>query len=347
MLKYSLGIDISKKDFSACLSVTQAFQPVKVVRSTTFLNTKDGFEKLEKWFHQTTVKTPDCILHIVMEATGVYYENCAMYLYKKGYNVHIVLPNKSKKYLEAIGLKSKTDKSDAKGLSRMCAEQQLELWQPLGSYYYELRALTRHYQGIQESITAIGNQLEAALHGMYQNKEVVKSLKRIKVMLENQLQKAKETISDHLKKEKEVASKVENITRIKGIAELSVAVIIAETNGFLLFKNAKQLVSYAGYDVIENQSGSRVGKTRISKKGNSKIRRALHMPALNVVRYNEPVFSKFYLRNLERHGIKMKSYVAVQKKLLTTIYYLWKENKSFTSDYEQCYNQRKEAGVFL
>jgi transposase len=74
---------------------------------------------------------------------------------------------------------------------------------------------------------------------------------------------------------------VERLTDIKGLALLSVAVLIAETNGFESFANQRQLVSYAGYDVVENQSGNRSGKTRISKKGNSRIRRILHLPAFN------------------------------------------------------------------
>lgn len=288
-------------------------------------------------------KVPENVLHIVMEATGVYYENCALYLHKRKYNVHVVLPNRSKKYLESIGFKSKTDKSDSKGLSRMGLEQHLVLWEPLDGYYYELRSITRHYQSVQETITAVSNQQEAILHGMYQNKKVIKSLEKIKVTLIKELENIRVAISKHISSNEAVDLKVKYITKIRGIAELSVAVIIAETNGFLLFTNGKQLVSYSGYDVVENQSGKRVGKTKISKKGNSKIRRALHLPAINVVRYNEPVFRNFYLRNLERHGIKMKSYVAVQKKLLTTIFHLWKKNESFISNYEQ--NTTKERSL--
>ncbi|MCD8264294.1 MAG: IS110 family transposase [Tannerellaceae bacterium] len=33
-----------------------------------------------------------------------------------------------------------------------------------------------------------------------------------------------------------------------------------------MFNSVAQLVSYAGYDVVENQSGKRVGRSRISKK---------------------------------------------------------------------------------
>ena len=343
MVKCSLGIDISKKDFHACLSFAPESQPAKIIRTGTFLNTVDGFGKLEKWIAESLKKIPENVLHIVMEATGVYYENCALYLHKKGYKVHVVLPNKSKKYIESIGFKSKTDKSDSKGLSRMGLEQQLVLWEPMEGYYYELRSLTRHYQSVQETITAVLNQQEAISSGMYENKKVIKSLAKIKITLKKELENIKVAISNHISSNEEVDLKVNYITKIKGIGELSVAVTIAETNGFSLFTNSKQLVSYAGYDVVENQSGARVGKTKISKKGNSKIRRALHLPALNVVRYNEPVFRNFYMRNLERHGIKMKSYVAVQKKLLTTIFHLWKKNEAFISNYEQ--NITKERSL--
>ena len=74
------------------------------------------------------------------------------------------------------------------------------------------------------------------------------------------------------------------------------ATIVAETNGFELFHSQAQLTSYAGYDVIENQSGQRKGKTRISKKGNSHIRKALYFPALNVVTHEVKTFSDLYHR---------------------------------------------------
>ena len=74
------------------------------------------------------------------------------------------------------------------------------------------------------------------------------------------------------------------------------------------------MVSYAGYDVIESQSGTSVGKTKISEKRNSRIRRALHMTSLVVIQCKEKPFLDLYNLTFEKHGIKMKSYVAVQKK---------------------------------
>ena len=113
---------------------------------------------------------------------------------------------------------------------------------------------------------------------------------------------------------------------------ISIATVIAETDGFALFENQKQLVCYSGYDVIRNQSGNRNGKTRISKLGNPRIRRILFMPAFSVVKYNTGSFKDLYERVYSKSKIKMKAYVAVQRKLLILIYTLWKKNEKFNPE---------------
>ncbi len=330
---YFVGIDVSKKDFHCSLGFSSQGESLKTIRSGTFSNNLSGFKKLDTWLNETIEKKGSFPLRLLMEATGVYYENLALYLHKQGFYASVILPNKAKKYMEAIGLKSKNDKIDAKGLSRMCSEQKLEKWEPLDGYYYELRALTRHYQSLQEQITAFNNCLEASKHGMYVINSVIQSDEKIIKLLTTQLEVIRNAIDNHIASNSVVASKVEKIINIKGVSVLTIAVIIAETNGFFLFKNSRQLASYTGYDVVENQSGQRTGRTKISKKGNVRIRRCLHMPALCVVKY-EPKFRTFYERLATRHTSKMKSYVAVQKKLLTIIYALWKKDEAYLSEYE-------------
>ena len=69
---------------------------------------------------------------------------------------------------------------------------------------------------------------------------------------------------------------------IPGVGLLTAATVLAETNGFDLIRNKRQLTSYAGLDVKEKQSGTSVkGKPRISKKGNKYLRKAMHLPALD------------------------------------------------------------------
>jgi transposase len=332
MVKYSIGIDVSMEKFHACLSSIDASQKVKVERSGTFYNSEKGFSAFKTWIRES-LKNAGLSLTITMEATGVYYENLALFLYQKGYRVSVVLPNKAKKYMEALNLKSKNDKIDAKGLSRMGAEQSLDAWLPMGEYFYQLRLLTRHYQSLQEMCTIVTNQQHANSFGMYQQKTVNNAHKKMIKLVKAQLLEANKAIADHLASHPEVSERVAGIEKIKGVSMLTIAVLLAETNGFELFSSASQLVSYAGYDVVENQSGKHVGKTKISKKGNGRIRRCLHMPALNVVRFDVRVFKQLFDRTLDKHGIKMKSYVAVQKKILTTIYALWKKKAHFDANY--------------
>jgi len=345
MLKFALGIDVSKKDIHACLSVIDDRQQVKIKASSRFVNGEPGFKDLLLWVkrHKKEAGVP---LVVVMEATGVYYEACALFLFKARFEVAVILPNKAKNYLQAVGLKTKNDKIDASGLARMGAEQCLELWQPMDEFFYTLRALTRHHQSLQEFKTNINNQLDADEHSIYSNKKIIRQLKKLISGIEKQLKEIEQGIHDHLYNNSEVAEKVNHITGIKGIGYMTVATILGETNGFALFKSIPQLVSYAGYDVIENQSGNHRGKTRISKKGNSHIRRAMHLPAFNMIRYDVGNFKIFFERILKNHHQKMKAYVAVQKKLLVLIYTLWRKNEEFNPGQKDIFGNEDTVSSF-
>ena len=331
-LKYCVGLDIASKKIDVCISVIDDSQKVKVLSSRSFVNSVAGFKTMEEWVNKNH-KEKQIDLVLCMEATGVYHENCALYFFEKGFKTSIILPNKAKHYLISLGLKSKNDKIDAKGLSRMGAEQCLDLWEPMGKFFYELRQYTRQYQNLQEQKTVFRNQLHALRHAMYQNKKMIKQQETTIKLFDKQLMELLDLIKKHLASDKTVKDKVKNICQIKGIGMLTVAAVLAETNGFELFKNYKQLVSYAGFDVVERESGTSSGKTKISKKGNGHLRRAMFMPAFTAVRYKEKSLLDLFDRTFAKHGIKMKSYVAVQKKLLVLIYHIWKKNEKFDPNY--------------
>lgn len=142
-------------------------------------------------------------------------------------------------------------------------------------------------------------------------------------------------INEHLIKNKSVKEIVDRITTIPGMGSLTAVIILAETNGFELIRNKKQLTSYAGMDIREKQSGTSViGKPRLSKKGNKHIRKSLHLPSLASVKYN-PIHKEIYIRLVEKNGIKMKALVAVQRKMLELAYTLFKNNTNYDAEYEK------------
>jgi transposase len=165
------------------------------------------------------------------------------------------------------------------------------------------------------------------------DKFTLKHLEKLIKFYDKQIDETKQEITKLIEKDPILKPRIEQLCKIKGLGLLSVATIVAETNGFTGFENIRQLVSFSGYDVVENQSGNRVGKTRISKKGNSRIRRILHLPAFNAVRFGEPTCQSLFERVFERTNIKMKGYVAVQKKLLMLCYAIWKNNSEYNPNY--------------
>jgi transposase len=331
-LKYSLGIDVSKDENQVCLSVIDDRQKVTIKGSRKFPNTLKGFEGLDHWI--TKHMKLDIPLFVALEATGIYHEQLLWFLYEKDYQLSVILPNKAKNYLKAVGLKSKNDSIDAAGLARMGAEQNLPLWKPCSKQLLSLKMLTRHYERLQNLKNSMGNQLHALNHAYEAEKMVVSSLERLLKDIDKQIQKTEQQIEAVLEKDPALYEKVEMIaSSIKGLGIKTVATIIAETDGFSNIRNQRQLTSYAGYDVVENQSGKRAGKTKISKKGNSHIRRALYLPALNMVRYEVKPFLALYHRIYQRSGIKMKAYTAIQRKLLLLIYTLWRKDEKYNQKY--------------
>uniref|UniRef100_UPI00138A052F transposase n=1 Tax=Pontibacter pamirensis TaxID=2562824 RepID=UPI00138A052F len=84
--------------------------------------------------------------------------------------------------------------------------------------------------------------------------------------------------------------------------------------------------------VVERESGTSVrGKTRISKKGNGRIRAALYFPALVASRHNAALRAVYQRINSGKES-KMVGVVSLQRKLLLLIYSMWKNDTVFQDE---------------
>lgn len=334
IIKHSIGIDMSKEKFDACYKTYDTEQRIVIKGSRSFNNTASGFKLFTEWCSKRKVEGIRQVF--TMEATGVYYESLAFYLYDHDLYVSVVLPNRSKNYFKGLGIKSKTDKIDAAALAQMGAEQNLPLWNRPDDWTVSLRQTTRQREQLQETRTTLLNQKEALMHNGLVNDKLIKNLNSILETINESLMFLSKEVDKILDADPSRKEKINKICRIKGVAQLTVAIVLAETNCFKDFNSSSQLVSYAGYDVVENQSGKHSGPTRISKRGNAHIRRAMHLPALNVKSADEdPVLVGLWERVYDRTKRKMKAYVAVQRKLLLLIYTLWKNDVEYIPGYKK------------
>lgn len=298
-----------------------------------FSNDAGGFQKLIEWA-QKRIDQDICVVFVV-EATGVYHELLANYLVDNGFKVAVVLPNRTSNFFRTTKIKTITDSSSSRMITQFGLEKELDLWRKPDAVFNHLKQLTREREQLIAERCIIKNQLHAESKGAFPDSGSVRRMGQRLKLVEKQVKEIEEEIKLKVEKNPELNKKVQNICTIKGVGLITCVTVMAETNGFDLIRNKKQLVSYAGLDVVEKQSGISVrSATRISRRGNRHIRKALYFPAFTAIRYT-PQMKDHYASLISKHGIKMKAAVAIQRKLLVLIYILWKTNEPYCENYPQ------------
>jgi transposase len=331
IVKQVAGIDVAQKELVVSLGRMYDDWSPEVYAHKTFTNTEAGFIALIIWVKKQMQQ--DAAVRFVMEATGVYHESLAYYLTEKGFEVSIVLPNKISNYFRTLDVKTVTDKIASEAIALFGLERKLDSWQQPKSLYKVLRQLTRERGQLVEERTIIKNQLHAEQAEARPNKKTISRIKKRIELLNKQEKEIRAEIEELIKEDQEMRHLLVIICSIPGVGLLTAVTVLAETNGFDLIRNKRQLASYAGFDVKEKQSGTSVkGKPRISKKGNKYLRKAMHFPALTAIRHDER-FKAIFARIVSKHGIKMKAAVAVQRKLLEMIYTLYNTRTLYDKGY--------------
>ena len=252
-----------------------------------------------------------------------------------------------KQYLKYIGQESKNDKLDAKGICQLACERKLRLWKPCSKHIIAIRTALRHRKVLLKNLVRLNSQLQAKQFSSYSLKEVESSIKQLIRTHEKELVKIEKHIqalyeSDEILTER--AGKI--VCSLKGVGLYTVLTVVAETNGFSEIQSGRQLASYAGYDIIENQSGKREGSTRISKKGNARIREQLYMSAMSVINTKKGALYDFFKRIMARNPKAYKvGNVAVQRKILMLIYTLYRKNQEFSPEYDWKQGNIKEVAL--
>jgi transposase len=333
IVKQVVGTDVAQEELVVSLGHKHDDLSAKVYAHRTFPNSVKGFVALVSWVRKLTDET--VTVRYVMEATGVYHERLAYFLDEKGYELSIVLPNKISNYFRTLDVKTVTDKTASEAIAGFGLDRELVKWKRPGQVFKKLKQLTRERDQIVSERTMVKNQLHAERTEAEPNKSTITRAERRITVLNKQEKEIGAEISLLVKGDEALSQSVKLICTIPGVGILTAATVLAETNGFDLIRNKRQLVSYAGLDVKEKQSGTSVkGKPRISKKGNKYLRKAMHMPALAAIRHEER-FKAIFRRLVSKHGIKMKAAVAVHRKLLEMIYTVYKTKTAYDKNYLQ------------
>ena len=173
-------------------------------------------------------------------------------------------------------------------------------------------------------------------------RELQRSLAQLQKSVQRLIQKALQLVRSHA----QLRQQLELLDSLPGVGELSALYLLGELVLLSPDFSVREWVAYAGLDPRQYKSGDSVEKKiRISKVGNTHLRRALYMPVLVAARH-DPHFRAHYRHLLAKGKLGMVALVALMRKLLHGIFGVLKSLGKFRS--EACLNFRSlDFGVFL
>jgi transposase len=318
-----VGVDVSAKTLEVSRGASD-----EAVATRQFANTVAGCRELARWATQGKRRA-----RVVLEATGLYSLDVALQLERTpGVAVMVLNPRVSKDFAGACGQRARTDATAAELLREYAARMPFTAWTPPSAAALGLRALMRRVVMLTELRVQERNRLHAveatrALPPVLRRhlRQQIAGLGRQIVQLEHEARALAEPVPA-------LRVGLARLRSIKGVGLRSALLILAELAVWPEELSARQWVAQAGLDPRPIQSGTSVRPpVRISKRGNSYLRRALFMPALVAVRHNAAVH-RLATELATRGKAPLQVLVAVMRKLLHAIHGMLRTNTDFDGE---------------
>lgn len=314
-----LGIDLAKDSIDVTLLPQDDYGQ--------FSNKGRGHKQLLKWLKKREPELSQ--IHVVMEATNIYWEALADYLYEQGLVVSVVNPAAIKGFGISQLQRNKTDKVDSRVIALFGQQTQPQAWQPPRPHQRKLRALVRHKQGLIKSRTQQQNRLASCL-----DPDVEGSLHQLITALEEQITQTRQLIQTLMAEHADLQEKHDLIISIKGLGSDTACLILAEFYDLEDYASAKAVAPDAGVTPAKYESGTSVKRrAKMSRIGKSAIRGGLFWPAQTAIRWN-PIVADLAQRLKQRGKPFGVILVAAMRKLLHLIFGVVKNKTPFDPDFE-------------
>lgn len=284
MTEPMVGIDVAKATFDVA---TPLESKGKYRTKGKLPNTPAGFDMLGDWMDRHAPGAAVC-----MEATGVYHEALATFLVERGVTVYVANPAQVAAYAKSELSRTKTDRTDAKLISRFAMAQlqvgaSLRPWVPPTPAQRKLRALVHRLNDLEGMRQMERNRLDVsdrAVHG---------SIADVMETLDAQIAELKKEINNPIDSDPGLRRDAGLLASIPGIGELTAAFVLGCAGDLRRFDDPRKLDAFAGMNPAIRESGKWAGQSRLSKLGHALLRAKLYMPAMTAIRHNVAVRALF------------------------------------------------------
>jgi len=271
--------------------------------SARFANSPEGVAALAEFCKSRAVAL------VAMEATGGYEKQPFGLLWAHDLPCAILNPRMVRRFAEAMGVLEKTDRIDA-GVIAWCAEARgVAPTKPASQTQQTLAALVLRLRQLTDLRTAQINQRQLVKH-----EGVLAGSAELIALIKKQVRALEVEIAALIAKDPLWRALDEAFRSIKGVADRTVARLMAETPEIGLISN-KAIGKLVGLAPLANDSGKSVGR-RAVRGGRASVRAILFVVA-DVVRRYDPDFADFH-RRLQGKPKKVIR-VAIAHKLLVRL----------------------------
>ena len=330
---YTLGIDLSKKDFQTALTVDGLnFFEQSVENQSGSI--RSYFKNLKEMFGCSFSQVVVCIEH-----TGIYSGPLLAFLIKHDIKVCIE-PALQIKQSQGM-IRGKSDTIDAKRIALYALRNRdtLRFWRPQREVIQKLQALLSQRERLVKIKVQLSVPLkessafmDASLHKILQKnsastqRAIVKDIKKIELQIQGLVKS-----DDKLYKQYKWS------TSVPGVGPFTALNVIIATGEFTRITDTKKFACYAGVAPFEHTSGSSIrGKTRVSKMANMAMKKLLHLAAISAIQYCEEI-KTYYERKVSAGKNRMSVVNAVRNKLITRIFMCVKQERIYQKNYQNAF----------
>jgi transposase len=306
---HSIGIDVCKRFLDIHLYPTGKGWRVP--------NTIVGLLSVRSQFPE-----PEQVKRIVLEATGGYEREAALWLAQAGYPVAVINARQGRNFARAMNQQAKTDQVDAEVLA-LFGDRIIPPVRPLASEaQQQLDDLVTRRRQLVDILTAERNRM-ALLRGKAQA-----NVERHIEWLNEQIQEIDGEIEAQIQSTQAWRQTQKLLLSVPGVGKVMAATLLSALPELGQLSH-KQIAALVGVAPFNYDSGQMRGKRRVFG-GRANVRQVLFMATMVAVRYN-PVLKVFYERLLERGKLKKVALVACMHKLLTIMNAMVKQGKAWVA----------------
>jgi transposase len=308
--KLTIGIDVSKRTLDVYLKPSNLHFKLS--------NDAAGFKNFRR---QIKSLVSENIL-IVMEHTGYYSLRLEKFLAKNGVSFCKIPALEIKRSLGVI--RGKSDKIDARRIAEYgwlrrellapsaVSNDDIRQLRSLLNFRSKLVADRSGYITRLKEMIATG---AAAPHDLQSNCQ-----RQIITVLSQSVRKVEVEIQGLIKSNLSLQRSYQLLKSIKGVGMIVAAYMIAFTENFQKFKNARKFNCYAGLAPFGYESGTSIkGRSRVSHLANKQAKTLLNLAAASAIRHDQEL--KDYYQRRTSEGMKgMSCLNIVRSKIVARIF---------------------------